>query len=146
MKNKKKASDDSRFFWKTAKEYTSHVLPEIQAVCDNIVMINNGKIAAAGKIDQIMGTGRDTTVIRLVIEGREQGIQSVLKGIDGVIRVTSLGEAERGCYEFRVESKRDVRRAVSRAIARTDYAVMLMQPAGDSLEDIYLEIISGKQN
>ena len=125
---------------------SSHVLTEIQAVCDKIVMINNGKIAAAGNIGQIMGTGRSTTVIRLVIEGREQGIQSVLKGIDGVIRVTSLGETERGCYEFRLESRKDVRRAVSRAISRTDYAVMLMQPAGHSLEDIYLEIISGKQN
>ncbi|MBQ9461803.1 MAG: ATP-binding cassette domain-containing protein [Clostridia bacterium] len=125
---------------------SSHVLPEIQAVCDKIVMINNGKIAASGNIDQIMGTGRDTTVIRLIIEGREQGIQSALKGIDGIIRVSSLGETERGCYEFRIESKKDVRRAVSRAIAKTDYAVMLMQPAGHSLEDIYLEIISGKQN
>ena len=125
---------------------SSHVLTEIQAVCDKLVMINNGKIAAAGNIGQIMGTGRSTTVIRLVIEGREQGIQSVLKGIDGVIRVTSLGETERGCYDFRLESRKDVRRAVSRAISRTDYAVMLMQPAGHSLEDIYLEIISGKQN
>lgn len=125
---------------------SSHVLTEIQAVCDNIVMINNGKIAAAGSIDHLMGTGRDTTIVRIIIEGREQGIMSALKGIDGIIRVTSLGETERGCYEFRIESKKDIRRAVSRAVARTDYAIMLMQPAGQSLEDIYLEIISGNNN
>ena len=124
---------------------SSHVLTEIQAVCDKIVMINNGKIAANGKIDLLMGTGKGTKIIRLVAEGREQGILSALKSIDGIIKITSLGESERGCYEFRIESRKDIRRAISRAFSRTDIAIMLMQPAGHSLEDIYLELISGKQ-
>ena len=124
---------------------SSHVLTEIQAVCDKIVMINNGKIAANGKIDLLMGTGKGTKIIRLVAEGREQGILSALKSIDGIIKITSLGESERGCYEFRIESRKDIRRAISRAFSRTDIAIMLIQPAGHSLEDIYLELISGKQ-
>ena len=124
---------------------SSHVLTEIQAVCDKIVMINNGKIAANGKIDLLMGTGKGTKIIRLVAEGREQGILSALKSIDGIIKITSLGESGRGCYEFRIESRKDIRRAISRAFSRTDIAIMLIQPAGHSLEDIYLELISGKQ-
>ena len=45
---------------------SSHVLSEIQATCDKIVIIDHGKIAAAGKVDELTGVGKGTTVIRLV--------------------------------------------------------------------------------
>ena len=125
---------------------SSHVLTEIQAVCDKIIIINNGKIAAEGKTDELTGTGKGTTVIRMVIEGREQGIYAALKNIDGVINVSRLGEAEKGCYEFLVESQKDIRRLIYRTIAKTDSNILLLQPAGHSLEELFLSIISGQNN
>ncbi len=125
---------------------SSHVLTEIQAVCDKIIIINNGRIAKSGKIDELTGTGRGTTVMRIIAEGREQGIYSALKGIDGVTAVIKKGEGEKGCYEFLVESNKDIRRAIYRAIAKTDCNIMLLQPAGHSLEEIFLDIISGKNS
>ena len=122
---------------------SSHVLTEIQAVCDRIIMINNGRIVASGKTDSLTGTGRGTTAVRLIADGREQGILSALKGVDGIVRVTRKGQSEKGGYEFLIEGSRDIRRAVFRAIARTDSAILLLQPAGHSLEEIYLEMISG---
>ncbi len=121
---------------------SSHVLTEIQAVCDRIIIINNGKIAASGTVDELTGTGRGTKALRIIAEGREQSIYSVLKSVDGVTEVYKKGETEKGCYEFLTESKRDVRRAVSRALAKADCSIMLMQPAGHSLEELFLEIIS----
>ena len=125
---------------------SSHVLSEIQATCDKIVIIDHGKIAAAGKVDELTGVGKGTTVIRLVIEGREQTAFSALRGIDGVIGVTKLGETEKGCYGFTVESKKDIRRLIYRAVAKTDGSILLMQPAGASLEDLFLEIITEKNH
>ena len=122
---------------------SSHVLTEIQAVCDRIIMINNGKIVASGKTDQLTGTGRGTTAVRLIVDGREQTALSALKGVDGIVGITRKGESEKGGYEFLIEGSRDIRRAVFRAIARTDCAILLIQPAGHSLEEIYLEMISG---
>ena len=121
---------------------SSHVLTEIQAVCGRIIIINNGRIAASGSVDELTGTGRGTTALRIVAEGREQGIYSALRGIDGVTEVFKKGETEKGCYEFLVESKKDIRRAVSRAVSRSDFNILLMQPAGHSLEELFLEIIS----
>ena len=83
---------------------SSHVLTEIQAVCDKIIIINNGKIAAYGKTDELTGTGRGTTVMRLVIEGREQNAYAVIKNIDGIVNVSKMGETEKGCYELWQES------------------------------------------
>ena len=123
---------------------SSHVLTEIQAVCDKIIIINNGKIAAYGKTDELTGTGRGTTVMRLVIEGREQNAYAVIKNIDGVVNVSKMGETEKGCYEFLIESQKDIRRLVYRTMLKTDCNILLMQPAGHTLEELFLEIITGK--
>jgi len=123
---------------------SSHVLSEVQAVCDKIIIINHGKIAVNGKIDQLIGTGKGTTVLRIVVEGREQTVLSVLKNIDGVLHVSKLAETEKGCFEFLVECSKDLRRSVSRAVAKADCNILLMQPAGHSLEELFLDIITEK--
>ncbi len=125
---------------------SSHVLSEIQSVCGRIVVINNGRIAAEGKTDELTGTARGTTMMRIVIEGREQAGYSMLKNIDSVTRVYKKGETEKGCYEFLVESTRDVRRLIYRTIAKSDLNIMAMQPAGHSLEEIFLDVVSGNNN
>ncbi len=124
---------------------SSHVLSEVQAVCDKILVINNGKIVADGETDSLTQLGSETRKIKIVAEGREQNLYSVLKSVDRVTEVKKMGESEKGCYEFIVESTADVRRAVSKAIARADGIILLMQPEGRSLEETFLNIISGNE-
>ena len=123
---------------------SSHVLSEVQAVCDKIVIINNGKISAEGMTSDMTHTGSSTQRLELIVEGRRQNIISILTKVDGVTDVTDQGECEKGCYEFAVDSSRDVRRLIFRAIAKTDYSILSMKPVEVSLEDTYLSIISGK--
>lgn len=123
---------------------SSHVLSEVQAVCDRIVVINNGKIAANELTSSLTKTGRATEKLELRIEGRRQTVSSMLSKIDGVTKVTDNGECEHGCYEFVVDSKRDVRRLIFRAMAKTDFSILSMHPVEQSLEDTYLNIITGK--
>lgn len=125
---------------------SSHVLSEVQSVCDKIIVINNGKIVADDFTSKLTASGRDTKRIRLVAEGREKGIYGVLKNIDGVRDVVKNGETERGCYEFVIESNTDVRRSVYRALAKADCSILLMSPMEHSLEETFLAIISGKFN
>ena len=89
-------------------------------------------------------TGSSTQRLELIVEGRRQNIISILTKVDGVTDVTDQGECEKGCYEFAVDSSRDVRRLIFRAIAKTDYSILSMKPVEVSLEDTYLSIISGK--
>jgi len=123
---------------------SSHVLSEIEAVCDKIIIINHGKIAAQGKISELTGSGKGTRMIRIQVEGREQSVYSVLKSVDNVTNVIKKGEIDKGCYEFAVESKSDIRRAVYRAVSKADFNILLMQPQGHTLEETYLDIISGR--
>ncbi len=125
---------------------SSHVLSEVQSVCDKIVVINSGKIVADDFTTKLTKSGRDTRRVKLVIEGREKGIYGLIRNIDGVTNVESHGETERGCYEFVVESSTDVRRPIYRAIARSDSTILVMSPIELSLEETFLDIISGKFN
>ncbi len=123
---------------------SSHLLSEVQAVCDKIIIINNGKIVTEGLTDELTATGKSTTRMNLIIEGRMQQVYSLLQRIDGITNVTEQGECEKGCYEYVIESSRDVRRLIFRAFAKTDYNILSMKPVSVSLEDTYLDIITGK--
>ena len=124
---------------------SSHVLSEVQAVCDKIIIISNGKIVAKGTTDELTGAGKGTRRLRIIIEGREQNAYSIIKNTSHVTNVIKKGEVEKGCYEFIVESDSDVRRLLYRSVARSDYGIMLMQPEGHSLEDVFLNIMSGNE-
>lgn len=123
---------------------SSHVLSEVQAVCDKIVVINNGKIAADDLTSRLTNSGSAARRIRMIIEGRENAVYSVLSRTDGVDKVIKKGEYERGCYEYIIESNIDVRRPIYRAIAKTDSCILTMSPVESSLEDTFLRIISGE--
>ncbi len=123
---------------------SSHVLSEVQAVCDKIIVINKGTVAADAFTSELTGTGSGTSKLRLIVEGREKSVLALLKRISGVTDVSGRGETERGCYEFIVESNTDVRRPVYRALAKADYNILNMSPVALSLEETYLDIISGK--
>lgn len=130
------------------KEHTiilsSHVLSEVQAVCDKIIVINNGRIVADDFTAKLTNSGSDTSRIEMVIEGREAAVYSVLTKINGVKKVVKNGECERGCYKYIIESKSDIRRSVYRAIVKTDYTLLTMRTLEQSLEETYLRIMSGE--
>lgn len=124
---------------------SSHILPEVQAVCDRIVVINEGKIVADGKTDDLSANLTGEHRLSVAIEGREQAVYSLLKGISGMTHVEKLGEKEPGVYEYIVESapEADIRRALFHALARADCPLLSMRSAELSLEEIFLRLTSG---
>ena len=75
---------------KLGKKHTvilsSHVLSEVQATCDRIVVINKGKIVADDMKDSMTSRAADNKLVA-VIEGREQGVISAIRNISGVVNV-----------------------------------------------------------
>ena len=123
---------------------SSHLLSEVQAVCDKIVIINHGKIVTEELTSSLTKTGASTEKLLLLIEGKRQAVSSLLMKTDGVVKVTDRGEAEKGCFEFMVESRRDVRRLIFKAFAKSEFNILSMTPSQKSLEDTYMDIITGK--
>lgn len=125
---------------------SSHVLPEVQATCDRVIVINKGKIVADDTPENLSKTltGEHRLVAR--VEGKEQAVYSTLKAVDGMIAVTKMGEVEPGVFEYTIEANPnvDIRRPVFRALAKADNPLLGLRSAELTLEDIFLQLTDDK--
>ena len=127
---------------------SSHILPEIQAVCDRIIIINRGQVAANGTADEIAKNITNKHKMTLRIEGPthtaddKRLIVDALRNINGIKYVRADMEREKGIYDFDVETdgKTDVRRAVNKLCAEKGWNILMLQLSDLTLEDIFLRI------
>ena len=130
---------------------SSHILPEIQAVCDRIIIINKGVVAADGTADEISAKLTNEHKMTLRIEGStrtaadKQEIVAALKALDGIKYVRADMEREKGVYDYDVEAeeKVDVRRAVNKLCREKGWNILMLQLSDLTLEDIFLKITTG---
>ncbi len=127
---------------------SSHILPEIQAVCDRIIIINKGVVAADGTASEIAGKLTNEHKMTVRIEGsthtaNDKGeIAEALKSIDGIRYVRADMEREKGIYDYDIETdeQTDVRRAINTICRERDWNILMMQLSDMTLEDIFLKI------
>ncbi|MBQ8979121.1 MAG: ATP-binding cassette domain-containing protein [Oscillospiraceae bacterium] len=136
---------------KLGKKHTvilsSHILSEIQAVADRIVIINQGEIVADDTMDNITRSVEDELRYTLRVSGAddEKKVIEVLKGIKGVKDVSSLGSAEEGSFDFEldVDEDTDIRRDLFKRIADRNWYMLGLKSNEMTLEDIFLKITMG---
>ena len=134
---------------KLGKKHTvilsSHILSEIQAVCDHVIIINHGKIAANDTTENL--TANISTDRRVVsrIDGSREEILKVIKAIPGVISVVADMEREPGIYDYEIEVKEgtDIRRELFKRIKDRNWVMLGLKSMEMSLEDIFLKITMG---
>ncbi|MCD7890454.1 MAG: ABC transporter ATP-binding protein [Ruminococcus sp.] len=130
---------------------SSHILPEIQAVCDKIIIINKGVVAADGTADEIAKNITNEHKMTIRIEGTtktsadKDEIVAALKAIDGVKYVRADMERETGIYDYDVESEEDsdIRRNINKVCSEKGWNVLMMQLSDLTLEDIFMKITAG---
>ena len=124
---------------------SSHILSEVQAVCDRIIVLNNGKLVAdsnsAALGEKLRGDGAIT--IRAV--GSESDIQSVLSSVKSVKRF-SKKSSENGAVEYSVSvtSANNVREEIFFAFAAKKIPIVEMKNTEHSLEDIFMSLVDKK--
>jgi ABC-2 type transport system ATP-binding protein len=130
------------------KEHTiilsSHILPEVQAVCSRVLIINRGKIVASDTPENLSrGLSQDNR-LSLRVAGPEKEVLVVARGVPNVVKAESVGSREPGTVEIVVEARRDqdVRREVFTAFARADLPILLMKSMDLTLEEIFLNLIT----
>jgi ABC-2 type transport system ATP-binding protein len=129
---------------KIGKEKTvilsSHILAEVEATCDRIMIINKGKIVADGTPDQLrkQATGRE--VLKLTIEdGDKNQIYNVLRD---VVSVELVDFASKGEQSFEIQSKpgSSSRRVIFELCKKNGWVLTEMTPIETKLEDIFREL------
>ena len=124
---------------------SSHILPEVQAVCDRIVVISNGSVVANDTTDALARNLSADHKLVVRTEGNSEEIKKLLNTIPGMERVYVNREAEPGVYEFFLEAAqgRDIRRDVSKKLSSRNYPILLMKSNELTLEEIFLKLTTG---
>lgn len=125
--------------------FSSHVLSEISATCDRIVVIANGKLVADAKTSELSIALEGEQKLLVEAEGAQSTIVDALKSITGVTKVkkhrditTNIGE-----YTVEYEPGYDIRRNVFLVLAKANCPILTMKNAQQTLEDAFLKLTSG---
>lgn len=121
---------------------SSHILPEVQAVCERVVIINRGSIAAVDTPEGLSRRMAKTSRIQVTAEAPAREAIQRLRTIPGVRGVELAIEKEGGVNIFEVENLPDVdvRRQVFFEMARNSWPIVEMRSMDPTLEEIFLQV------
>lgn len=130
---------------KLATEHTvilsSHILAEVQEMCDYIMIISKGKLVASDtpeNLEKMMGTTEKLTV---EVEGEREEVEGVLASLGEGITWT-IRSGEEGVLVVEIETKEgDMRKEIARAFANAGCPLLTLKKETVSLEDVFLELI-----
>ena len=130
------------------KEHTiilsSHILPEVSAVCERVLIINKGEIVAADTPENLANrlSGKNRLLVR--VAGPEDQVRKALVNVEGVKNVQGQGSAEPETFDFLVEAEvqMDIRKPIFYAMSKEGYPILMLKPVDLTLEEIFLQIIT----
>ena len=123
--------------------FSSHVLSEVSAVCDRIVMISSGRIVADAATDALSEEVSGGGILMMEVEGSTAAVRDAIGAVEGVKRVTKGGGMN---YTVEYESGADVRRGIFNALSKANCPILMMRPGGMSLEESFLKLTEGGED
>ena len=122
---------------------STHILSEAQAVCDRIIIINEGRIVADEKRENLVNLIKGERRYSIDVCGPEKEVVSELRKINGISRVESEGRGDLDSTRFTVESEPgvDVRKSLFYALSRNSWPLISIEPLGATLEDIFISLV-----
>lgn len=131
---------------KLAQKHTiilsSHILSEVSAVCDHIMIISHGKLVASDSPEGLQKLMSDPTELVLSVKGDMEKAKTVLASVKGVDAVEEVGMDADGYAKVKAITygEEDIREAVFYALVDAMLPIMEMNYNKKSLEDIFLEL------
>ncbi len=119
--------------------FSSHLLAEVQQICDHITIINKGVSLFSGTLEEI--STRALPSRRLVLEV-EKGNDSILQALKALPFANV--EMKGNVYTLHLNTKDDVRANISRAVSNAGGVILKMQEEGGGLEDAFMSLV-GKE-
>ena len=131
---------------KLSEEHTiilsSHILSEVSAVCDYIMIINHGKLVASDTTENLMNHSLGSNTLELTVKGEKQDVEKMLRDVEEIQKLEwKQGENEKTVsMVITTEEKTDIREKLFYMMAEAKMPILNMQFTKVSLEDIFLEL------
>ncbi len=121
---------------------SSHILSEVSAVCDYVLIISHGKLVASDTPENLGKLAEGSNTLNLLVKGEKDRIRTALGQIDGVKDITVASAKEEHAWNVTLSTKEntDVREEVFFKMADAHCPILEMQSRKVSLEEIFLEL------
>ena len=124
---------------------SSHILSEVQAVCQTILIISKGHLVACDTPENLERLFSGSAAVDLTVEAGEAQTREILAPLDHIRSVDVRPEGTDRCQvTLETDGDEEVCRAVFFAFSRAGRAILRMTDAKASLEDIFIELTSGE--
>ena len=126
---------------------SSHILSEVSAVCDYVLIISHGKLVASDTPENLGKLAAGSNNLNLLVKGQKDTIRAALEAVEGVKEVTVKKSPEEGVYAITVgtEENMDVREKVFYSMVNAGCPILEMQSRKVSLEEIFLELTESEK-
>lgn len=134
-----------------AQEHTvilsSHILSEVSAVCDHVMIISEGRLAADGSPQELQELMHGRSEIEVTVTGARQKAEELLQSMQQIEAYEIDEDGEDGCIKLRIQAAddTDIRGEISVALAGAGLPILSMTRMERSLEDIFLELTKGEE-
>ena len=127
---------------------STHILPEVQAVFDRLLIINSGKLIADEKTENISRMIEGTRRLNARICGSQRDVLRTLRSIPEITTAELFGEREGDSFVYSIESTAgvDIRKPLFYALAKNNMPLIGLEQQGTNLEDIFISLIDKKQD
>ena len=129
------------------KEHTiilsTHILPEVQAVCDRIVVINKGEIVANEKTEDLINAVEGSRKLVAKIVGPQEEVLKAIRALGGVKTADVIGKRDTDSVSYLIESQDrvDIRKPLFALLAGRNWPLIGLEGMELSLEDIFMRLV-----
>lgn len=126
---------------------STHILSEVQAVCDRVIIINRGKLVADKRTEDIATAVEGNRRLNAKICGPQKEVLSLLRAQPGVTSVEAIGQHDADSITYLIESEAgvDIRKPLFSILAKNNYPIIGLEAVGAGLEDVFLSLVDAKE-
>lgn len=125
---------------------SSHILSEVSAVCDHIMIISKGKLVASDSPEGLQKLKTGTADLNITVLGNKEEIQLALGNITGVKEIAYIENEDAVEISITTPSDVDISREAGTALAENKLPVIAMSRQAETLEDIFLQLTSPEES
>ena len=126
---------------------SSHILSEVSAVCDYVLIISHGKLVASDTPENLRHLAVGSNSINLLIKGEKAKIRQALAQVDGITNIKMELSPDEDAWKINVtfEHTEDVREDIFYSMVQADCPILEMNSKKASLEDVFLELTENEK-